>query len=88
VRFHHFGEEASEETERAIQQLLGVEEELVRVDAGGLAEAADWDTLGSPGTYVGDARADALALNQWALAGPWRIGEEATVLDAAAGSIA
>ena len=30
VRFHHFGEEAYEETERAIQQLLGVDEELVR----------------------------------------------------------
>ena len=29
VRFHHFGEEAYEETERAIQQLLGVDEELV-----------------------------------------------------------
>ena len=37
VGFHHFGEEAYEETERAIQGLLGVDEELVRVDAGGLA---------------------------------------------------
>ena len=53
VRFHHFGEGAYEEIERAIQQLLGVDEETVRVDAGGLAEAADWDTLGSPETYVG-----------------------------------
>src|ERR671914_2926813 len=42
VRFQHFGEEAYEETERAIQELLGVEEELARVDAGGVAEAADW----------------------------------------------
>jgi hypothetical protein len=90
VRFRHFGEGAYEETERAIQQLLGVEQETVRVDAAGVAEAADWDTLGSPETYVGHARgerrgdrdADELALNQWALA-----GEEAAVLEAASGSI-
>ena len=96
VRFHHFGEEAYEETERTIQQLLGVDEELVRVDAGGLAEAADWGALRSPETYLGsargerrgDGRADGLALNEWALAGEWSVGEEAAVLDAAAGSIA
>ena len=96
VRFHHFGEEAYEETERAIQQLLAVDEELVRVDAGGLAEAAHWGALRSPETYLGqarreahsDRRADGLALNQWALAGDWSVDEEAAVLDAAAGSIA
>jgi thiol-disulfide isomerase/thioredoxin len=96
VRFHHFGEGAYEDTERAIQQLLGVDGETVSVDAGGLAEAADWDTLRSPETYVGyargerrtDPRADGLALNQWALAGEWSVSEEAAVLDAAAGSIA
>jgi thiol-disulfide isomerase/thioredoxin len=96
VRFHHFGEGAYEETERAIQQLLGVDEETVRVDAGGLAEAADWDTLRSPETYLGYARgerrsarsADGLALNQLALTGAWLVGEEAAVLEAAAGSIA
>jgi thiol-disulfide isomerase/thioredoxin len=96
VRFHHFGEEAYEETERTIQQLLGVDEELVSVDAGGLAQAADWGALRSPETYLGhargerrnDRRADGLALNQWALAGEWSVGEEAAVLDTAAGSIA
>jgi thiol-disulfide isomerase/thioredoxin len=96
VRFHHFGEGAYEETERAIQQVLGVEEETVRVDAGGLAEAADWETLGSPETYVGYARgerrtqprAEGPALNQWWLAGEWSVGEEAAVLEVAAGSIA
>jgi thiol-disulfide isomerase/thioredoxin len=96
VRFDHFGEGAYEQTERAIQQLLGVEEEIARVDAGGVAEAADWETLRSPETYVGDARAerrhdvrtDGLALNQWALAGEWSAGEEAAVLEAAGGSIA
>jgi thiol-disulfide isomerase/thioredoxin len=96
VRFHHFGEGAYEETERAIQQLLGVDEGTVRVDAGGVAEAADWDTLRSPETYLGYARgerrsdgsADGLALNQWALAGNWSVGEEAAVLESAGGSIA
>jgi thiol-disulfide isomerase/thioredoxin len=96
LRFNHFGEGAYEEIERAIQQLLGVHEETVRIDAGGLAEAADWETLRSPETYVGnargerrsDTRADGLALNDWALAGEWSVGEEVAVLDAAAGSIA
>jgi thiol-disulfide isomerase/thioredoxin len=96
VRFHHFGEGAYEETEQAIQQLLGVDEETVDVAADGLAEAADWDTLGSPETYLGSARgerrtnlpADELALNRWALAGEWSVGEEAAVPAAPGGSIA
>jgi thiol-disulfide isomerase/thioredoxin len=96
IRFTHFGEEAYEETERAIQQLLGVDGDVVQVDAGGVAEAADWANLGSPETYLGSARgerrvdapAGALALNQWALAGDWSVGAEDVVLDAAPGSIA
>jgi thiol-disulfide isomerase/thioredoxin len=96
VRFHHFGEGAYEETEQAIQALLGIDEEVSRVDAGGLAEAADWDTLRSPETYVGYARGERrsgrpverLALNQWMLGGEWSVGAEEAVLDAAGGSIA
>ena len=96
IRFHHFGEEAYEDTERATQELLGIDEDLVSVDAGGLSEAADWDALRSPETYVGDARAErrtdpkvnGLALNEWALAGEWTVGEESAVLNAAGGSIA
>jgi thiol-disulfide isomerase/thioredoxin len=96
VRFTHFGEGNYEETERAIQDLLGVDEENVRVDAGGLAEAADWDKIRSPETYLGHARserrrdepADRLALNEWALDGEWSIDEEAAVLAARSGSIA
>ena len=96
VRFHHFGEEAYEETERAIQQLLGVDEELVRVDAGGVAEAADWGALRSPETYLGYARgerrshrrAHRLALNRWTFAGEWTVDYESAVLDATGGSIA
>jgi thiol-disulfide isomerase/thioredoxin len=96
VRFRHFGEGAYEETERAIQDVLGIDEPVVSVDATGFAEAADWDTLNSPETYVGHARgerrsdraAEALTVNEWALAGAWSVGDEAAVLEAADGAIA
>jgi thiol-disulfide isomerase/thioredoxin len=96
LRFQHFGEGAYEETERAIQQLLGVEESTVRVDADGVFEAADWDTLGSPETYLGSARSERrrepgagrLAVNDWSLTGAWSVGSEAAVLDASGGSVA
>lgn len=96
LRFEHFGEGDYEETERAIQELLGLEEATVDVDASGLAEAADWDHLRSPETYVGTSRGErrsnggdgGLALNDWALRGAWSVGDEAAVLEAAGGSIA
>ena len=92
VRFQHFGEGAYAETEGALQQLLDLDEEPVDVQAGGLAEAADWAALRSPETYVGRARGerrgDARTLNHWALDGDWSVGAEAAVLDAAGGAIA
>jgi thiol-disulfide isomerase/thioredoxin len=94
VRFTHFGEEAYAETERAIQGLLGVSEELVDVDAGGLSEAADWSSLRTPETYVGYARGAGRVgadrepgLNEWALAGAWTVDDEFAELDAGGGSI-
>jgi thiol-disulfide isomerase/thioredoxin len=95
VRFQHFGEGEYEETERAIQRLLGVDEDTVRTDAGGRAEAADWANLSSPETYLGygrgerrsDPPSDGLEPNHWALAGAWSVEEEAAVLDAPDGSI-
>ena len=97
LRFHHFGEGAYDTIERAIQQQLGVEGDLSPVDAGGVAEAADWDAVRSPETYVGyargdtprsDVQADRLALNQWTLDGDWTQGQEAAVAGAAGGSLA
>jgi thiol-disulfide isomerase/thioredoxin len=96
IRHHHFGEGSYDETERAIQTLLGVDDEPVSVVADGLAEAADWGTLRSPETYLGysraerrsDGSADGLGLNQWALGGDWSVGEEEAVLEAAGGTIA
>jgi thiol-disulfide isomerase/thioredoxin len=94
IGFHHFGEGNYEETERAIQQLLGIDEETVRVEADGLAEAADWDSLGTGETYVGYDRGVGrvasparVALNQWALSGDWTVEEESARLGSAGGSI-
>jgi thiol-disulfide isomerase/thioredoxin len=94
IRFHHFGEGNYEGTERAIQQHLGIDEETVRVDAGGLAEAADWAILRSGETYVGYGRGAGrvdspaqLALNHWALSGDWAVEQESAVLSAAGGSV-
>jgi thiol-disulfide isomerase/thioredoxin len=94
VRYRHFGEEAYAETEEAIQELLEIDEPLSDVDAGGLSEAADWDSLRSPETYVGEARSERrrrpgeLDLNDWALDGRWATADEAAELGAERGSIA
>lgn len=67
IRHHHFGEEEYERSERVIQQLLAeagsddVDENLVSVQADDVYLAADWDTLWSPETYVGYARASGFA---------------------------
>ena len=67
IRHHHFGEEDYERSERVIQQLLAeagsadVDDDLVSVEPDGVSLAADWDTLGSPETYVGYARATGFA---------------------------
>jgi thiol-disulfide isomerase/thioredoxin len=59
IRYHHFGEEAYAETERAIQRLLrdagrdGIGDDLTSVVPGGVEAQADWANLGSPETYLG-----------------------------------
>jgi thiol-disulfide isomerase/thioredoxin len=97
VRYDHFGEGAYDAIERQIQQQLGIDEELSRVDAGGLAEAADWGAIASPETYLGAGRgdqplddldADRVELNDWALGGGWTQEDEAAVAEAAGASLA
>lgn len=66
LRHHHFGEEDYERSESVIRELLAeagrvVGDERVAVDPGGVSLPADWDTLGSPETYVGYARASGFA---------------------------
>src|SRR3954452_5743321 len=80
IAYQHFGEEAYEETERAIQALAGVDEAVAQVDASGFAKRADWDALRSPETYLGargEGRTEGeLALNEWSLGGEWSVGAE------------
>ena len=95
IRDEHFGEGRYEQSERTLQQLLGVERELVPAEGQGVEAAADWDQLRTPETYLGEgrghgfhARPDRLPLNQWALAGAWSVEPERIVLEEAGGSIA
>ena len=94
IRDHHFGEGRYEQSERVIQRLLGIERDLVPVEAAGVEAEADWDNLRSPETYLGYARRERMTslehlhLNEWGLAGDWRTGEETVVLEQAGGSIA
>jgi thiol-disulfide isomerase/thioredoxin len=94
IRDEHFGEGRYEQSERVIQELLGVERELVSVEPLGVEAQADWDDLHTPETYLGYARGEHstspedLRLNHWALTGEWTVGRENVVLDRAGGSIA
>ncbi|MGO8958161.1 MAG: hypothetical protein ACLQFR_12440 [Streptosporangiaceae bacterium] len=108
IRDRHFGEGRYEQSERVIQQLLGVERDLVSVVGHGVEAPADWDHLRTPETYLGYARSqnfasadgaeldeshkfelpEHLRVDQWALAGQWRIGPENVVLEEAGGSVA
>jgi thiol-disulfide isomerase/thioredoxin len=62
IRDHHFGEGRYEQSERVIQQLLGIEREPVSVEALGVEAEADWAHLRTPETYLGYGRSQ-----QWAL---------------------
>jgi thiol-disulfide isomerase/thioredoxin len=62
IRDHHFGEGRDEQSERAIQQLLGLPpQDLVSVHGAGDEAAADWARLNSPETYLGYERTDSFA---------------------------
>jgi thiol-disulfide isomerase/thioredoxin len=58
---HHFGEGRYEQSERVIQQLLGIRRELVSVEGVGVEAEADWDHLRTPETYLGYGRGDLFA---------------------------
>ena len=109
IRDHHFGEGRYEESERVIQQLLGVERELVPSKGLGVEAEADWAQLRTPETYLGYGRSERFAspgmerrhlehrhfalperlrLNEWALAGQWRVESEYVVVEQPGGSIA
>ena len=97
VAFRHFGEGEYEQTERAIQAALGVDgrarrRRCGRTRRGGrLGDAplsGDLPRRRARRAPEPDGHTGGLALNRWALAGDWSVGEEAAVLEAAGGSIA
>jgi thiol-disulfide isomerase/thioredoxin len=61
IRDQHFGEGRYEQSERVLQQLLGVEREPVSVEGLGAEAEADWDHLQTPETYLGYWRSEQLA---------------------------
>jgi hypothetical protein len=61
IRDEQFGEGRYEQSERVIQQLLGVERELVSVQGLGVEAEADWDHLRTPETYLGYERSEHFA---------------------------
>jgi thiol-disulfide isomerase/thioredoxin len=67
VRRHRFGEDAYEQSERILRQLLteagsgGIGHDLVSVEPGGVEAAADWDNLWSPENYLGYQRSENFA---------------------------
>ena len=52
IRHHQFGEGGYEESERVIQQLLGIDDDLVSPTLEGFEAQADWNNLKSPETYL------------------------------------
>jgi hypothetical protein len=87
LRHHRFGEEDYERSERVIQELLGeagateVDGGLSPVEADGVYAPADWETLGSPETYVGYARASGFASPGGLVPGSSHHYEEPSQLD-------
>ncbi len=61
IRDHHFGEEHYEESERLLQQLLGIQRDLVSAVGSGVEAEADWMRLRTPETYLGHARGENFA---------------------------
>jgi hypothetical protein len=53
IRDEHFGEGRYEQSERVIQELLGVEREPISVEGVGVEAEADWEHLRSSETYLG-----------------------------------
>ncbi|MCZ7379191.1 redoxin domain-containing protein [Micromonospora sp. WMMC250] len=60
-RDEHFGEGRYEQSERSLQQLLGIERDPVPVKGVGPEAEADWDNLRTPETYLGFSRGEHFA---------------------------
>ena len=100
IRFTHFGEGAYDESERMIQRVLGeagatgFSRELVQVEPRGLEVPAEWGDVASGETYLGTDQAEhfvrsdtRLRLNEWTLAGDWKVGSKAVTLQRPSGKL-
>jgi cytochrome c biogenesis protein CcdA/thiol-disulfide isomerase/thioredoxin len=111
IRYHHFGEGSTDETEAAIRGLLAEKGAKLgataKVEATGAGAAADFAEIRSPETYVGSSRAQSFVspgglrngvtdyrlpasfeLNDWALAGRWKVEPQRALLQQSGGKIA
>lgn len=102
IRDRYIGEGNYEQTERAIQRILGVEREPVSVHGRGVEADPDFVHLRTPETYLGSGRSGTaqatdngifrlpatLPLNGWALGGAWAVERECVASAEPAGSIA
>jgi hypothetical protein len=61
IRDNHFGEGRYEQSERVLQQLLGIERDSVPVEGVGVEAEADWQHLRTPETYLGYSRSGQFA---------------------------
>lgn len=61
IRDEHFGEGRYEQSERVLQQLLGIERDPVPVQGLGPEAEADWGELRTPETYLGFSRGEHFA---------------------------
>ena len=61
IRDAHFGEGRYEESERLLQELLGIGRDPVRVESEGVEAEADWEHLRTPETYLGFGRGERFA---------------------------
>ena len=61
IRDEYFGENRYDESERIIQELLGIKRDPIAVVGAGVEAPADWGHLRSPETYLGFERSDGFA---------------------------
>jgi hypothetical protein len=61
IQDQHFGEGRYGQSERVLQELLGVEREPVSVEGEGIEAEADWEHLRTPETYLGYGRGERFA---------------------------
>lgn len=86
VRHHQFGEGGYDQSERVIQELLGVREPIASIVGTGAEAQADWSDLRSTETYL-RSESDGSG-HPWSLSGKWAVGRQGAVSEAAGARLA